>query len=115
MSKIYSCDGKHFKVYHSDLGEVLEHDSEEKPVSVNFGYEDNEFTITVTGFTKRKMRLENQKNRGDIYILQNQFKPLLPCLKDLLKKLNTKSDPEEPWRFGRPQARNGREGGTQIN
>ena len=91
------------------MEEVLEHDSEEKPVSVNFGYESNEFTITVTGFVKRKMRLEKQKNRGDIYILQNQFKPLLPCLKDLLKKLDTMGDPEERWRFGIPQARNGRQ------
>jgi hypothetical protein len=88
---------------------VLEHPSEEKPVSVNFSYDYTDFTITVTGFLKRKMRLEEQKNRGDIYILQNQFKPLLPRLEDLLKKLDIKSDQEEPWRFGDPQARNGRQ------
>lgn len=114
MPKIYSCKGKHFKVYESELGEVLEHDNEENPVRIDFGYENDEFTITVSEFVRRKMRLEKQKNRGDIYILQNQFEPLLQCLEILLKKLNIDSDPEKEWRFGSPQAREGRQGVPKL-
>ncbi len=110
MSKIYSCEGRHFKVYNSQLREVLEHPSDEKPVSVNFGYDKHNLIITVTDFIKTRMRKKEQKNRGDIYILQKRFKPLLPHLKVLLKKCEIQSNQEKPWRFGSPHARSGRQG-----
>ena len=109
MSKIYSCEGKHFKVYNSELQEVLEHPNDKNPVSVNFGYDEHSLIITVTDFIKTKMRKKNQKNRGDIYILQKQFKPLLPHLKDVIRKLEIESNREKSWRFGSPQARRDRQ------
>lgn len=110
LSFIYSCPGKHFKVYHSGLEEVLEHESDEKPVLVTFSHNDVDLLIAVSGFVKRRMRLEKQKDRGDIYILQDKFKPFLLRLNQLLRTLNVKADQEEPWRFRQPIAREGRQG-----
>jgi hypothetical protein len=109
LPQIYSCNGKHFKVYNDDLRQVLEHPSEEEPVTVNFSHSHSDFTIAVTGFVNRRMRLEGQKDRGDIYILQNQFKPLLAYLEDLLENLNVQSDGRDPWKFRSPQARDSRQ------
>jgi len=114
LSRIYGCEGKHFKVYNNELREVLEHPSEEKPVSVDFSYNKTDLVITVTGFIKKKMRISNQKDRGDIYILQNQFSPLLPSLCDLLKRLSIDSEQGESWRFGNPQERMGRQGVPKL-
>lgn len=114
LSKIYSCEGKHFKVYNSELQEVLEHPNDEEPVSISFRCNERNLKITATDFIKRRMREEGQKNRGDIYILQKQFRPLLAHLEDLLEKLEIRSNPERPWRFGSPQARGGRQGVPRL-
>jgi hypothetical protein len=65
LSKTYDRDGKHLKVYNSDLREVLEHPSEEVPLSADFSYDHANFIITAKGFLKRAMLREEQKNRGD--------------------------------------------------
>ena len=109
MIQLYECQGKHFKVYNSKVEEVLEHPDEDTGVIVNFGYNENDLIINVTGFLKKPMRKIGQKNRGDIYIFQKDFKPFLPILDKLLKDQKTVSDPEEKWRFGNPVERDGRQ------
>ncbi len=114
LPAIYSCEGKHFKVYNSDLQEVLEHPNDEKPVLVNFSYGEDDLIITVKGFIKTKMRKENQKNRGDIYFLQKEFRPLLSRLNDLIERLEINSAQEKGWRFRSPQPRMGRQGVPKL-
>lgn len=109
MSTIYECRGKHFKVYNSTLRQVLEHPSDTEEVDLEFRLDDQYLVIAVTGFIETSMRVPGQKNRIDIYVLQDQFYPLLAILRERLDKTAAQHAPQRAWRYGMPMPRPGRQ------
>lgn len=115
MSKLFQCKGKHFKVYNNILGQVLEHPAEDRSVNITFSHLEDNVQITITDFITSRMRIAGQKNRADIYILQEEFKPFLEILEQLIEKVGMESQARaRTWRYGSPFSRNGRQGVPRL-
>lgn len=107
---IYSCAGQHFKAYNSRYREVLEHPEEPQHVKLDFMLSEVSLTISVTNFIREPMRRENQKERVDIYILQDRFAEFLSIAERQLDQLTVRMADRRPWRYGKPIARDQRQG-----
>jgi len=108
--KIYACKGKHFKVYNSHQNQVLENPSDTEEVDVEFNLDNAHLVIFVRGYIQTKMRFAGQKNRIDLYILPENFYPLLDKLKKHLARISIQHAPLKSWRFSKPIPREGRQG-----
>ena len=108
---IYSCKGRHFKVYNTELELVLEHPSDTETVDLAFYGSEEYLIIEVTNYIQTGMRIANQKIRTDIYIMQETFKPLLDMLTLYLDWFEVESNEfAKTWKFSSPVARDGRQG-----
>lgn len=110
IHNIYNCSGRHFKVYDSDQQRVLEHPSDTEQVNLQFGMTDEHLCVVITGYIETPMRRAGQKKRIDIYIMQNDFAPILPILKDEVHSRKITGAPSNKWKYGMPTARDGRQG-----
>jgi len=111
---IYACRGKHFKVYNSILGQVLEHPSDTEEVDLEFEIDENSIVIKVKGYIRTNMRIPGQKDRADIYILQKNFQPLLPLLHENINLLCVNHNAHRKWRYGAPVNRSTRQGVPKL-
>ena len=110
MKKLYSIKGKHFKVYNNKWLEVLEHPSDTEEVSLFIEINKDKLDVVVKDYVHQPMRIPGQKERIDIYILQESFKPLLDLLEEEIKILPIIHEPKRNWRFGKPSSRFNRQG-----
>lgn len=107
--KIYSCKGRHFKVYDSDQQKVLEHPSDTEEVNLDFEITDGHLCMTITGYVETPMRKPGQKKRIDVYILQEVFAPILPLIKAEMATRQIVVADRNKWKYGAPIARDGRQ------
>lgn len=114
MKKIYSCEGRHFKVYDSAIKKVLEHDPDTESVDLDFLLDDQYLWIEVSGYYETDMRVPGQKLRLDLYIFQDLFEPILPILNDELKALGINQNPPTTWFYGNPVPRENRQGVPRL-
>ncbi len=110
MAIIYTCRGKHFKAYNSYQNQVLEHSSDTEGVNLKFQLSAEHLIIIITEYVQKEMRIANQKNRIDLYILPDQFHPLLLSLREHLEGMHINQHERRPWRLGEPVPRSGRQG-----
>ena len=110
MAIIYTCSGQHFKVYDNATQQVLAHPEEPQHVDVAFNLDVTYLVIIITKYKQEAMRVAGQKNRVDIYLLQDLFRPLLDVLSEQLDQMQIRYNPRRPFRYGQPMQREGRQG-----
>lgn len=88
--------------------------SDTEEVNLRFELDNRNLVIIVSGFVQRVMRRANQKNRVDIYILQDQFRPIIDIIPKSLDAMSVRHNPKRPFRYGQPLAREARQGVPEL-